>query len=356
MACHGLGDAGDLEKWGQVTLDGLGLLVRSIVVNREGRHGSFTLGVQDEPLLGWQVAVTEDTLRNGRGSSVGPFEQTGGLVVGHVWGKRVLTTQTGENELWVQTRLILVTNIREVDVKTSGDRQHVRVVSRRVEKGSNQLHHLLSKDVRGELLVVLSGSVVLVEGVVAVGSREGNCRVTSVDGRVSGTNGTGKGVVTWRKVTTLVWTSNNQVDSGVVEVSWEDVVEGEGDTRRWGTVEVPDVRVLLVVSPGWCTLGRVAETTVLGQVDGCWNGKLTTVTGSLRSWGNHNDVVTSVLQLTVGGADVGGSPTIVIGEKNGFVGGAGGVISLNRWCGEHRRGKGKSRGNSGKLHRIGSED
>lgn len=334
-----------MQDRSQVLLNKRSLLVVSVVVNGEERDRSLTGLLADEPGLRWQVAVTEDTVEGSWVVAERPDWQAGGLVHSDRWGHGVWTSHTGEDVVWVHT---VSANRAEVNVHTGGDWQDVRVVLVRGEQSVNQLNDLLGQDVRGEGVVVGLGGVVLVERVVGVGAGECNGWDTSVSSRVSGGDGTRQGVQTWGHVGSLVRTRDKQVNGLVVEVGWDDVVQSERNTRRWGTVEVPDVHVVLLVVPRRRASGRVVELTTGGQVLRNWQLELTSETRSLLNWSNHNDVVTSVLQALVGSTNVGGSPTVIVGKQDSLVG----LVTRRDWGSDDRDSSGESADDGGELHIV----
>lgn len=335
-----------MQDRGQVLLHKRALLVVSIVVDGEKRDRGLAGGLTNEPCLRWQATVTKDTVEGGRVVAERPNWQAGSLVHGDRWSHRVWAGHTGENVVWVHA---VSTNRAEVNVHTGGEGQDVRVVVVRSKQGIDQLDNLFGQDVRGEGLVVCLGSIILEEGVVRVGTGESNRWDTSVSSRVSSSNSTGQSVQTWGHVGTLVRTRDKQVNGLVVEVGWDDVVQSEGNTGRWGTVEVPDVHVVLLVVPGWGAGWRVVELTTSGQILGDRQLELTSITRSLLNWSNHDDVVTSVLQALVSSTNVGGSPTVIVSKQDSLVG----VVATRRnWGSEDRDGSRESADDGGELHIV----
>lgn len=314
MACSAL--FGDLKEWVQVLLNSLGLLIGSIVVNGEDGDRGLAQLVGQNPGLRWQVAVAKDTLLGTNKLAVLPDKQARSLVELKVWRDRLWAGQASENPLRVNT---VGGDWWQVDVDSSGKRQQARVVLLGLKQDLDELNNLLGIHVWSEVGLVNLGCIILEERVVTVRTGESNTWNASSDGSVSGTNGTRQGVHTWRQVGTLVWTSNNQVNSLVVEVLWNDVLQTKSNTGGWSTVEVPDVKVVLLVVPRWSTSSWVGELTVGGQVDSWWKTELTTETRSLGNWGNQDHIVSDSLQLSVGGTDVGSSPSVIIGKQDSLV-------------------------------------
>ncbi|KAH3662584.1 hypothetical protein OGAPHI_005836 [Ogataea philodendri] len=117
-------------------------------------------------------------------------------------------------------------------------------------------------------------------------------------------------------------TSNNQIHADVVEVGRNDVIQSNGHTGGRSTVVIPHVQVVFLVSPRWRACWRVAEQSVVLEGVGGVELELSSVTRSLFCWGHHDHIMARGLEVSVQSSDVGGCPSIVVGEQNVFGGGS----------------------------------
>ncbi|KAH3676817.1 hypothetical protein OGATHE_001307 [Ogataea polymorpha] len=104
------------------------------------------------------------------------------------------------------------------------------------------------------------------------------------------------------------------------------IVQAERDARGRRPVEIPHVRVVLLVTPRWRSGWRILEDCCGSEGRGCRSDESASVARVLSSRSHHDNVVTGSFEISVEGSDVGSGPSIVIGEKDVLSG------SCNQGC------------------------